>query len=102
MFYRLRFHLARAVAVAICEPQMRLGRRRHDNYCDECGEHCGRYFADKLDFPLDNLEPEATSKWEKLRAMFNADYMRVCLECSVELEAAESENSTGNEGGEQA
>lgn len=103
MFYRLRFRLAQAVAFAICEPQLRLGRRRHDGHCDECGHAIGKYAGEKLDFPLERHEiddPYATSKWEKLRAMFNAEYVRVCLECSVELEDAESENSSGSEGGD--
>ncbi|OVE83170.1 hypothetical protein [Natronolimnobius baerhuensis] len=106
MFYQIRFRLAQFVAIAICEPQLRLGRRRHDNYCDECGEYCETYSFDKLDFPLESLEADATTKWQKLRAMFNAEYVRVCLECSVDLEsdqpASDSENSTRTEGGEQA
>ncbi|RQG93711.1 hypothetical protein [Natrarchaeobius oligotrophus] len=101
MFWRTRYHLARLVAYAICEPKLRLGKRRHDNHCDRCGDHCGRYAAHKLDFPLEDDEiedPDATSKWEKLRAMWDAEYVRVCLECSVELES-DSENSSGNGGG---
>lgn len=104
MFYRARFALAKAIGYAICEPQLRLGRRRHDNYCDECGEYCSPYMADKLEFPLDRNEiddPTATTKWEKLWAMFNAEYVRVCLECSTDLKSgqpSDSENSTGTRG----
>lgn len=101
MFYRTRYHLARLIAYAICEPQKRLGSRRHDNHCDRCGEYCGQYYAQKLDFPLESLEADASSKWEKLRAMWNADYVRVCLECSADLES-DSENSTRTQGGESA
>ncbi|WP_238709280.1 hypothetical protein [Natronorubrum halophilum] len=92
MFYRTRFAFAKAIALAICEPQLRLGRRRHDNYCDECGEHCDPYAMDKLDFPIESLEPEATSSTEKVRAMVNAEYVRVCLECSVDLEADDNDD----------
>ena len=77
--------IGRAIGVAICEPQLRLGRRRHDNVCDHCGEPCGRYAMERLDFPLDDLSPDATSSREKLRAMFDATYRRICLECSVDL-----------------
>lgn len=97
MFYRARFALAKAIGYAICQPQLRLGRRRHDGHCDECGTPLERYAAEKLEFPLESLEPEATSKWEKLRAMFEAEYVRVCLECSVDLE-----DSTRTEGGASA
>lgn len=99
MFYRVRYHLARLLAIAICEPQLRLGKRRHDNNCDRCGEHCGRYAAQKLDFPIESLEADVTSSLEKLQAMVNAEYVRVCLECSIDLEDGDS---TRTEGGEQA
>ena len=78
--------LGQAIGVAICEPQLRLGRRRHDNICDRCGENCGRYPCEKLDFPLDDLGPDETTTLEKIRGMMNAEYKRVCLECSAELE----------------
>lgn len=78
--------LAELLGRAICEPKLRLGRRRHDNTCDRCGDECGQYAMDKLDFPLEDYSPEATSSREKLRAMLNAEYVRVCLECSAELE----------------
>lgn len=86
-FYRARLALGKAIGVAICEPKMRLGSRRHDGICDNCGEPCGAYAAEKLDFPLDDFSPEATSTTEKLRAMLNAEYVRVCLECSAAEEA---------------
>jgi pheromone shutdown protein TraB len=54
--------LYKAIGYAICEPQLRLGRRRHDGHCDECGNDLERYAAEKLKFPLDNLEPDAISK----------------------------------------
>lgn len=94
MFYRAQFTLAKAIG----QPQLRLGRRRHDNHCDECGEYCETYAFDKLDFPLEDHEianPYATSKWEKLRAMFNAEYVRVCLECAADLE--EPDQGSGGE-----
>ncbi|ADD05186.1 uncharacterized protein Nmag_1610 [Natrialba magadii ATCC 43099] len=100
MLARVQFALAKAIGYAICEPKLRLGRRRHDNHCDECGEHCGRYYAQKLEFTLGE-NPETSTSRAKLRAMWNAEYVRVCLECSVKLET-ESENSTRTEGGEQA
>lgn len=95
MFYRARFILAKAIGYAICQPQLRLGQRRHDNHCDECGEYCETYACNKLAFPLEDHEiadPAATSKWEKLRAMFHAEYVRVCLECAADLEEPEHES----------
>lgn len=82
----VRYYLAQAIATAICEPKLRLGRYRHDNSCDECGEPCSRYAMDKLDFPIDDLRPESSTAREKLRAMLNAEYVRVCLDCSVTLD----------------
>lgn len=83
LHWRARFHLARLIGFLICEPQLRLGRRRHDGDCDWCGDPIGRYASEKLDFPLDDLDPEASNSREKLQAMFGAEYVRVCLECSA-------------------
>lgn len=80
------YYAAQALAVAICEPKLRLGRRRHDGVCDRCDEHIGKYAMDKLDFPLDGIEPDASTSREKLRAMLDAEYVRVCLECATEME----------------
>jgi len=88
-FGRARFLLGKLVAMAICEPQLRLGRRRHDNHCDECGDSCGPYAMDKLDFPLEDLAADATSKREKIQAMVGAEYRRVCLNCGDDLEGGE-------------
>jgi hypothetical protein len=92
----LAVSLSKVIGLAILEPQLRLGRRRHDNVCDQCGEDLDRYAMEKLDFPIDDMSPEANTAREKLRAMLNAEYTRDCLECSVELE-----DSAGN-GGEPA
>lgn len=81
------FYLAQAIGFAICESKLRLGRRRHDKHCDRCEEPCGTYAMDHLVFPIDDLRPEATTAWEKLRALLYAEYERVCLECSVIVEA---------------
>lgn len=84
--YRIRLWIGMAIGAAICKPQMLLGRRRHDGNCDRCGEPIGRYAGEKLDFPLDDLAPDASSSIEKLRAMWDAEYVRVCLDCTAEQE----------------
>lgn len=88
---------AMALATAICEPQIRLGRRRHDGVCDECDEPIDTYAGETLEFPLDDLDADATSSREKLRAMLNAEYRRVCLECWADLEDAETDSGVGVE-----
>jgi len=88
---RATYTAARATAIAICEPQVRLGRRRHDGNCDRCDEPLGPYSCEKLDFPMDSLEPEDSTGREKLRAMLDAEYCRYCLECSADLEREEEE-----------
>jgi len=90
--YRLRYRLAQALAISICEPQVRLGRRRHDGRCDKCGDMVDGYAMERLDFPMDDLSAEASSKWEKLRAMLGAEYVLYCLECGVEKERQESDD----------
>ncbi|USZ73773.1 hypothetical protein [Natronosalvus halobius] len=90
LYWGVMFNLSRATALAICEPKLRLGRRRHDGNCDECGERCSPYAMEKLDFPIESLEPEATSSREKLRAMFSADYVRYCLECGNGIETEQA------------
>lgn len=79
--WRVGVCLGYAIGVAICEPQLRLGRRRHDGTCDHCSEVLGRYSMEKLDFPDDS--DSGTSTIEKLRAMANAQYVRICLECDA-------------------
>ncbi|OLZ39104.1 hypothetical protein A6E15_19260 [Natrinema saccharevitans] len=86
-FYRTRVALGKAIGLAICKPKLILGRRRHDGTCDRCGEPFGKYAGEKLDFPLDDLSPDASSTRAKLRAMWNAEYTRVCLECSVDVDS---------------
>lgn len=81
-----------AIGVLICEPQLRLGRRRHDGTCDHCGKPLGRYSMEKLDFP--DSSAEASSTIEKLRAMSNAEYVRICLECPEEPPSEQEAGST--------
>lgn len=90
--YRLRETLAACIGFAICAPKLRLGRRRHDGICDDCGDPLGKYAGEQLDFPLDDLSPEATTSTEKLRAMWNAEYRRICLECWDARERDEASN----------
>lgn len=85
-YRRVVFDVARALAKGICEPKLRLGRWRHDNHCDLCEDRIDLYGAEKLAFPLSSLDPDATTSGEKLRAMLNAEYVRVCLECATKLE----------------
>lgn len=83
---RVRYRLAQLIAWALCEPQVKLGRRRHDGHCDSCGDDIGSYAMEKLDFLLDDLDPDASTKREKIQAMLGADYVRYCLECGDEKE----------------
>lgn len=78
----------KAIGLAICVPKLRLGRRRHDGTCDECDIPLDTYAGEKLDFPLDDFSPDATSSREKLRAMLNAEYVRICLECWADEEGS--------------
>jgi len=87
IYWRVGFTLSKALATVICESKIRRGRRRHDGHCDECDEPLEAYCMQKLDFPIESLEPDATTSREKLRAMLNAEYVRVCIECGHELEA---------------
>lgn len=89
---RLREALGASIGFAICAPKLRLGRRRHDGICDDCGDPLGQYAGEQLDFPLDDLSPEATTSTEKLRAMWNAEYRRICLECWDARERDEASN----------
>lgn len=75
------------LGVLICEPKVRLGRRRHDGICDRCDDPIDRYAMEKLDFPGES--PDIGSPLERIRRMLNAEYVRVCLECSAEMEAEE-------------
>jgi RNA polymerase-binding transcription factor DksA len=83
-----------AIGYAICEPKLRLGRRRHDGVCDDCGEPIDAYGAEKLNFPLDDLSPDASSSIEKLRAMWTAQYVQICLECATDREAESKETDS--------
>lgn len=74
------------VGVAICEPQLRLGRRRHDGTCDVCGDSLGRYSEERLNFPMDDFAPEASTTGEKIRAMLDAEYECVCLPCGADIQ----------------
>jgi len=80
-FGRTRFALGIATAAAICKPKLWLGRRRHDNTCDECGEFCSAYAMDQLDFPVDDLDAGSRSTRENVRVMLDAEYRRFCLDC---------------------
>ncbi|MBX0325756.1 hypothetical protein EGH21_22320 [Halomicroarcula sp. F13] len=93
-FGRLRLALGIVIARAICHPKLVLGRRRHDNHCDECGEWCGSYAMQKLDFPMDTSADAVSdrSTVENIRGMLDAEYRRVCLECAHELEQAGGES----------
>jgi len=86
LYTRVGFAIGYGVGFCICEPKLRLGRRRHSNECDRCGDACGRYAAEKLDFPIDDLGSDATTFQAKIWAMWNAQYRRVCLECAAEIE----------------
>lgn len=90
---RLLFWPSYALGYLICEPQLRLGRWRHDNHCDDCGESCGQYAMDKLEFPLEDLAPDASTTREKLRAALDAQYVRLCLECGTAREATEEQST---------
>jgi len=79
--YRVRFLLGEALGAAICEPQLRLGRLRHDNVCDECGERAAHWALERLEFGIDI--DEVTFK-QKLKAALTADYERYCLDCKLE------------------
>jgi hypothetical protein len=74
---------AELIGIAICKPQVHLGRWRHDGLCDRCGSPIDVYAGERLDFPLDDLSSEASSSREKLAAMWNAEYERVCFDCYV-------------------
>jgi hypothetical protein len=76
----------KAVTVAICEPQLRLGRRHHDNVCDRCEEPLRSYACERLDFPFDADDVETLSGREILLGLLDAEYRRFCLECSADLE----------------
>ncbi|MDS0280346.1 hypothetical protein NDI85_21405 [Halomicroarcula sp. S1AR25-4] len=92
-FGRLRLAIGIVIARVICHPKLVLGRRRHDNFCDECGDRCGNYAMGKLDFPFD-VDGDAVSgrsAVENIRGMLDAEYRRVCLECGHELEQAGGE-----------
>jgi hypothetical protein len=72
------------VGYLICEPQLRLGRRRHNNPCVRCGDDCGAYRCEKLCFPP---EPADASTIETMQRMADAEYVAVCIDCSAEVEA---------------
>ncbi len=77
---------ARILSTAICEPKLRLGRFRHDGICDCCGEPIGEYAAEKLEFDTDSTDLETNTRRENLRVMLEAEYTRICFDCSVEAE----------------
>lgn len=89
-FGRLRLALGTVIAAAICKPKLLLGQRRHDNHCDECGEWCGSYAMQKLEFPFDTSADGVSdrSAVENMRGMLAAEYRRVCLDCGHDLEQA--------------
>ena len=71
------------IGFLIYEPQLRIGRRRHDGTCDGCGCKPDRYFEERLDSP----DREHTSTLDHVRKMTNAEYERVCIVCGAEREA---------------
>lgn len=78
---RLRYRIAWLLSVIICEPQLRLGRRRHDGRCDTCREPIDRYGLERLYFDYDGDSPTDISSWEALRSMLTAEYECYCLYC---------------------
>jgi RNA polymerase-binding transcription factor DksA len=90
---RIKYGLAWLLSRSICEPKLRLGRRRHDDHCDECGAPIGKYALEKLDFPIDTDDLNGKTRGEKLRAMTDAEYVRYCLECGDELEEQEADSA---------
>lgn len=81
----LGIRLGLTVGILICEPQLRLGRRRHDGDCDNCETGIEMYYAERLTFP----DEEAETTRGMLARMMRAEYERVCLECSAKLEERE-------------
>lgn len=79
-YQRAMIGLGKAIGIAICEPQLRMGRFRHDGRCDECSGRFSDYAAEQLVFPT-TQEPEELSAIEKIRAMARASYRIVCFEC---------------------
>jgi hypothetical protein len=92
--------LGYAIGTAICEPQLRLGRRRHDGTCDHCGKDLGAYAMEKLDFPVSSAEASSTT--EKLRAMADAKYVRICLECPEDAAEHNRSQNPSTDGGASA
>jgi len=82
LFRRSLVAVGKTAGIVICEPQLRLGRRRHDGTCDKCGDRLGPYSLEKLDFPA---QPDEESTIEKLRRMARAEYVRICLECDPDV-----------------
>jgi len=82
LYRRTLVGIGYGIGCLVCEPQLRLGRRRHDGHCDVCGEAFGRYAMEKLVFPEGT--GETTSTLDRLRAMTNAEYVRICLECDAD------------------
>jgi len=85
LYERTMIYIGLGIGYLICEPQLRLGRRRHDNQCDRCGSDCGAYRCEKLLFGDEPEGRESTLK--KMRRMANATYIGVCIECGDEIEA---------------
>lgn len=83
LFQRFGIAVGKGIGYVICEPQLRLGRRRHDNTCDQCNDDCGRYACEKLEFPD---QPDGISTLGKMKAMSEAEYRQFCLECSARIE----------------
>lgn len=97
VYYWVFYRLAQLVAMAICEPKLRVGRRRHDNVCDRCDEPCGSYAHEKLDFPIEDLKPDASTSRKKLHAMLNAEYRRFCLGCGTALKRQQQQETSMSE-----
>lgn len=80
-FYRrAMIGIGEAIGIIICEPQLRIGRFRHDGRCDECSGRIADYAAEKLVFPT-SRESEQLTAIEKMRVMSRASYRLVCFAC---------------------
>lgn len=73
------------IGTGICEPQLRLGRRRHNGICDRCGEPVGAMAAEHLEFPDSGGADTATAR-EEIWTMLHASYAQYCFDCFCEID----------------
>jgi len=81
---RVAYVVGQTLAYCICEPQLRLGRRRHDGHCEQCDDPLGVYRQERLTFP------HADEKPLTLRAATRAEYEAICLYCDPDDAGDES------------